>query len=239
MTNPPEKKPSGKHHFTQLKFSAENYSVRNAIAAVHVEQPKHLDRPTSGAEITEVTSSEKHRFSFRATFRSFGKKRDPIYGVTTDLVEQTGISKPIDRFVPDEPIIDDSGQDENIVILERGISAVRRQDAANRSDTAARRQDTTASQGYNATKGFRQTAIISSSSVPDTRFEINLLQQPLKSTFFDNVARPFFGNVAPPFFRSPLPLNKYFNSTLQLAFARHLLLAKKISRSRWVLKELI
>ncbi|KAG0371996.1 hypothetical protein BGX24_000892, partial [Mortierella sp. AD032] len=231
MTNPPEKKPSGKHHFTQLKPSAENYSVRNAVAAVHVEQPKHLDRPTSGAEITEVTSSEKYRFSFRATLRLFGKKRDPIYGVATDLVEQTGISRPIERFVPDEPIIDGLRQDENIVILERGISAVRRQDAANRPDTAACRPDTTESQGYNATKGFRQTAIISSFSVPDTRFEINLLQQPLKPTFFDNVARPFLDNVAPPFFRSPLPLNKYFNSTLQLAFARHLLLAKKISRS--------
>ncbi|KAF9148066.1 hypothetical protein BG015_010229 [Linnemannia schmuckeri] len=224
---------------TVLKTSAENYSVRSAINAVHVEQPKHLDRPTSGAEITEITSPKKHRFSLKTAIRSFGKKRDPIYGVATDLVEHTGISKPVGRFAPDEPIGDDSGQDENIVILERGISAVPRQDAATRPDTAARRQDTTESQGNNATKTVRQAAIISSSSVSDTRFEINLLQQPLKPTlfdnvarsFFDNVARSFFDNVAPPFFRTPLPeLNKCFNSTLQLAFARHLLPTKKMSR---------
>lgn len=66
--------------------------------------------------------------------------------------------------------------------------------------------------------------IIDSFSVPDTRFEFTLLQQPLKPTFLDN--------VAPPFFRTPLPeLNKCFNSTLQLALGRHLLLTKKMSRS--------
>lgn len=226
MTNHPEKKPSGtgRHHFTQLKISAENYSVRSAIAGVHVEQPKHLDRPTSGAEMTEITAAEKHRFSIRSVFRSLGKKRDPFCDVATNLVEQTGISKPVGLLVPDDLIMGDSGQDENTMILERGISAVPQQDAAPQPDTAARRQDTTESPEYNATKAVRQTAIISSSSASDTRFEFNLLQLPLNPTFFDNVARPFSDNVAPPFFRPPLPeLNKCFDSTLQLAFASHLL----------------
>ncbi|KAG0048112.1 hypothetical protein BGZ89_004704, partial [Linnemannia elongata] len=215
---------TGRHHFTQLKTSAENYSVRSAIAGVHVEQPKHLDRPTSGAEMTEITTAEKHRFSIRNVFRSLGKKRDPICDVATNLVEQTGISKPVGLLVPYDLIIGDSGQDENTMILERGMSAVPQQDAAPQPDTAARQQDTTESPGYNATKAVRQTAIISSSSASDTRFEFNLLQLSLNPTFFDNVARPFSDNVAPPFFRTPLPeLNKCFDSTLQLAFASHLL----------------
>ncbi|KAF9118428.1 hypothetical protein BGX30_004583, partial [Mortierella sp. GBA39] len=61
---------------------------------------------------------------------------------------------------------------------------------------------------------------------PHTGFEITLLQQPLEPTFLDN--------VAPPFFRTPLPeLNKRFNSTLQLAFGRHLLLTKQM-RDRYL-----
>ncbi|KAG0277326.1 hypothetical protein BGZ96_002911, partial [Linnemannia gamsii] len=165
------------------------------------------------------TTPEKHHFThLKKAFRSLVKKHDPTYGVAADLVEQKGISKPISRFVPDGPIIDDSGQVANNEILERGISTTPRQ------DTVARRQHITKSQGDNATKTVRQTAIIDSFSVPDTRFEITAVQQHFKPIFFDN--------VAPPFFRTPLPeLNKCFNSTLQLAFGRHLLLAKTMSQS--------
>lgn len=75
MTNHPEKKPAGRHLFTQFKNSAKNYSIRSAIAAVHVEQPNRLDRPTSGAESTETISPEKHRLThLKTTLRSFGKE---------------------------------------------------------------------------------------------------------------------------------------------------------------------
>ncbi|KAF9945606.1 hypothetical protein BGZ72_001178, partial [Mortierella alpina] len=231
MTDHPEKKAYRKTIFTQLKTSTENYSIRSAIAAVHVEQPHRLDRPTSGAEINEIASPEKHRFSLK-TALGFGKQRVPSYGAAADPAERKGISKPVSRFVPDGPIIDDSGQDENIVILDRDMLAVPRQDAATRPDTAARRQDTTASQGDNDTKAVCQTASINSSSVPDACFVTTLLPEPSKPTSLDKIAPPFFDNVTPPFFRTPLPeLNKCFNSTLQLAFGRHLLLSKKMSRS--------
>ncbi|KAF9120729.1 hypothetical protein BGW39_011135 [Mortierella sp. 14UC] len=115
-----------------LQPSAGDYTIRNAIASVH-----------TGAQ---MTSPERHRLarlkmSASKAFRSFGKKGDPTNILATGSVEQTRIWNPVDRFFSDEPTIDDSGQDEDIVVLDRGNgpnpSTAPRQDTASRKNMAA------------------------------------------------------------------------------------------------------
>ncbi|KAI8598968.1 hypothetical protein EDD21DRAFT_417247 [Dissophora ornata] len=232
MADHSEKKPAsgaeitlaGKHAFSKLKDaakmaiqpSAKGHTIRNGIAAVHAQEAKFLDGPTSGAEITEV-SPHSLKMSTRKD-RPSGKKGDLFNRMFHRVA----------RFPSDETIIGDSGQDQDILIRERdggpNLSSMPRQ------DTAASQEDTATLVGSPhlsnlslfSTTSFQQTAIINFSSIPHTRYEDTLVQQPFKTTFFDN--------IAPPFFRTPLPKpNQRFNSTLQLAYGRYLLLAKKRS----------
>ncbi|KAF9111380.1 hypothetical protein BGX27_005019, partial [Mortierella sp. AM989] len=187
-------------------------------------------KPSSSAEITPTGgySLTQLKNSARKALRPSGKKGDLINGLAAIQVETLNS---LGCFSLDEPIIDDS-QDQEIVILDRGnspnLSAVPRQDtAAPRQDTAASQEDTatlveTSSLSNLSAKSLQQTAIINFSSIPHTHFEITPVQQPIKTIFLDN--------IAPPFFRAPLPEpNKRFNSTLQLAFGRHILLTNSVS----------
>ncbi|KAF9083323.1 hypothetical protein BGX23_011578, partial [Mortierella sp. AD031] len=246
MTNRPKTKPSSgaeitptrRYFFTQLKNSAqislqpsaEDYTIHNAVAAVPIEQTKPLDRSTSSAEITlhgRQRFTQLKMFASKALHPS-GKKGDLINGLAAIQVEQTRILNRVGLFSLDEPITDGSGQDQDILILDRGdspnLSTVPRQDtAASQEDTATLVETSSLSSlSILSTESFQQTAIINFSSIPHNRSEITLVQQPFKSTFLDN--------IAPPFFRTPLSeVNKRFNSTLQLAFGRHILLTKKTS----------
>ncbi|KAF8924146.1 hypothetical protein BGZ58_002110, partial [Dissophora ornata] len=156
MADHSEKKPSsgaeitlaGKHAFSKLKDaakmaiqpSAKGHTIRNGIAAVHVEVAKFLGRPASDAEITEVSPHWLKR-STRKTLRPSGKKGDLTNGLAAIQAEQTRAFNRIARFPSDDPMIGDSGQDQDILILDRdggpNLSAVPRQDtAASQEDTA-------------------------------------------------------------------------------------------------------
>ncbi|KAF9277098.1 hypothetical protein BGZ68_009527, partial [Mortierella alpina] len=253
MTNRPKKTPSsgaeitptGRHCFTRLKNSAqmtfepsaEDCAIGNAVATVPVEQTKLLNSPTSGAETTEITPHGRKRFTQFKMFASKAlrrcKKGDLTNGPVAIHVGQTEILSGDGRSSSDELTTDDSEQDVEISIsrnISPNLSAVPQQGTAvSQQDTAASQQDTAtfvetsflSSLSTLSSKPSQQTAIINFSSVPR---EIIRVQQPFKTTFLNN--------IAPPFFRTPLPEpNKRFISTLQLAFARHILLTKKSSLS--------
>ncbi|KAI8598963.1 hypothetical protein EDD21DRAFT_355890 [Dissophora ornata] len=110
MADHSEKKPSsgaeitlaGKHAFSKLKDaakmaiqpSAKGHTIRNGIAAVHVQEAKFLDGPTSGAQITEVSPHwrQQLKMSARKALRPSGKKGDLINGFAAFQAEQTRYS---------------------------------------------------------------------------------------------------------------------------------------------------
>ncbi|KAF9156777.1 hypothetical protein BGX20_004190, partial [Mortierella sp. AD010] len=245
--------PTGRHYFTQLKNSAQkafqpsakDYTVRNAVAAVHVQQAKLLNPPSSTAEITEITPKGRQPFtqlmvSANKARRPSGKKGSLTNGLAAIQVEQTRVMNWVGRFSLDERIIDDSRQD---LIPDRNISpnlsVVPQQDTTSsqkdamtpRKDTAAPQQDTAAFQEDTATlvetsmlspQSLEQTAFTNFFSISHTPSETTLVQQSFKVIFLNN--------VAPPFFRVKLPEpNKRVSSTTQLAFACHILLNRETS----------
>ncbi|KAF9916693.1 hypothetical protein FBU30_001200, partial [Linnemannia zychae] len=198
MTSNSEKKPSsgaeitpeGRQYFTRLKNYAQatrepcskGYSIRNGLAATHIEQTKLLDPPTSGGEITTINTPKKHRLPH--VFYHFSKKGDSVKNVDISHGRPRASSNPVSRLVPDKSSDSQrhdketaaSTQDVKLdqTVRPQGTKTVYRQDTAvSQGDTATTFVESSFFSEFSttSTQEFDQTEIINFSFIPHSSFK--------------------------------------------------------------------